>query len=99
MKLDFDTDSIRKNELSLLDCQVDLILRSLEFYLYTYKFIYPRRKESETEEENLRKALVRDTYFQIQDEYNLSHKSNAIEPNLKFLDDNTEEIEKQVKFA
>lgn len=100
MKLDFDIDSIRKNEISLLDCQVDLILRSLEFYLYTYKFIYPRRKESETEEENLRKTLVRDTYVQIQDEYNLSHKHNPIEPNLKFLDnDNTEEIKKQVKFA
>ena len=98
MKLDFDIDSIRKNEISLLDCQVDLILRSLEFYLYTYKFIYPRRKESETEEENLRKTLVRDTYVQIQYEYNLSHKNNPIEPNLKFLD-NTEEIEEQVKIA
>lgn len=98
MKLDFDTDSIRKNEISLLDCQVDLILRSLEFYLYTYKFIYPRRKESETEEENLRKALVRDTYFQILDEYNLSHTNNPIIPNLNFLD-NTKEMKEQVKFA
>ena len=42
MKLDFDTENIRKNELTLLDCQIDIILRSLEFYLHAYKFIYPR---------------------------------------------------------
>ena len=34
-KLDFDIDSIRKNKIELLDCQIDLILRSLEFYNYT----------------------------------------------------------------
>lgn len=64
-KLDFDIDSTRKNKIELLNCQVDLILRSLEFYLYTYQFIYPRRKKAETLEENLRISLVRDTYNQI----------------------------------
>ena len=39
MKLDFDTNHIRKNNIELLDCQVDLILRSLEFYSYTYSYI------------------------------------------------------------
>ena len=40
MKLDFDTENIRKNELTLLDCQVDIILRSLEFiYMHTSLFI------------------------------------------------------------
>lgn len=65
MKLDFDTDNIHKNNLELLDCQVDLILRSLEFYAYTYQFIYPRRRKNFTKEENLRIYLVRDTYEQI----------------------------------
>ena len=37
MQLDFDIDIIRKNNIELLDCQVDLILRSLEFYSYTYQ--------------------------------------------------------------
>ena len=39
MILDFDTEHIRKHDISLLDCQVDLILRSLAFYKYTYEFI------------------------------------------------------------
>lgn len=64
-KLDFDINSIKKNKIELLNCQVDLILRSLEFYSYTYNYIYPRRGKSETLEENLRKNLVRDTYHQI----------------------------------
>ena len=88
MKLDFDTENIRKNDISLLDCQVDLILRSLELYLHVYKFIYPRRKESETKEENLRKSLVFNTYQQILNEYNESKYNNPIEPNLKILDTN-----------
>ena len=70
MKIDFDIDNIRKNNIHLLDCQIDLILRSLEFYAYTYQYIYPRRGKSEGKEENLRVSLVRDTYHQILDEYN-----------------------------
>lgn len=68
MKLDFDTNTIRKNKIELLDCQVDLILRSLELYSYTYEYIYPRRGKSESLEENLRICLVRDTYHQITSE-------------------------------
>lgn len=67
--LDFDTEHIRKHDISLLDCQVDLILRSLSFYKYTYEFIYPRRKETKTLDENLRISLVRDTYEQIFTQY------------------------------
>ena len=36
MKLDFNSNNIRKNNVELLDCQIDLILKSLEFYSYTY---------------------------------------------------------------
>ena len=98
MRLDFDIENIRKNDISLLDCQVDLILRSLEFYLYTYKYIYPRKK-SETDEENLRKALVNDTYNQILNQYNNSKIDNPIEPNLKFLDENKKIEKNKVKVA
>ena len=70
MNLHFNINDIRKNNIELLDCQVDLILRSLEFYAYTYQFIYPRRGKSGGKEENLRVSLVRDTYHQILDEYN-----------------------------
>ena len=72
MKLDFDIEKIEKNKIELLNCQVDLILRSLEFYAYTYQFIYPRRGKSETLEENLRKSLVRDTYHQITSQLHLN---------------------------
>ena len=98
MKIDFDTENIRKNDISLLDCQVDSILRSLEFYLYTYRFIYPRRRESETEEENLRKSLVFNTYHQILNEYNESKANNPIEINLKFLEQN-KKIKNKVKVS
>ena len=72
MNLEFDVNSAHKNNIELLDCQVDLILRSLEFYNYTYKFIYPRTKKSKTLEENLRISLVNDTYEQILNQYNSS---------------------------
>ena len=79
MYLDFDTDTIRKNKIELLDCQVDLILRSLEFYSYTFQFIYPRsRYEFETPEAALRISLVRNTYEQIASEYRLSQENNPI---------------------
>lgn len=78
MHLDFDIDKIRKNKIELLDCQIDLILRSLEFYSYKYQYIYPRRHESETKEENLRICLVRDTYEQILNQFGISKKENPI---------------------
>lgn len=83
MNLDFNIDSIRKNKIELLDCQVDLILRSLEFYSYTYQYIYPRRGKSETLEENLRICLVRDTYEQILNEFVISKNNNPINDNFK----------------
>ena len=78
INLDFDTDSIRKNNIELLDCQVDLILRSLEFYRFTYQYIYPRRGKSESKEENLRIGLVKDTYEQILNEFSHSRNENPV---------------------
>ena len=80
---DFNTKNIRKYTISLLDCQVDLILRSLEFYNYAYKFIYPRRGKSESLEANLRISLVNDTYEQILNEFNISKSENPISDNFK----------------
>ena len=77
MKLDFNTE---------IDLSSKFSIKSLEFYLYTYRFIYLRRGISETDEENLRKSLVFNTYQQILVEYNESKVNNPIEPNLKILD-------------
>lgn len=78
-KLDFDIENIEKQSIDLLNCQVDLILRSLEFYSYTYNFIYPRRGKSESLEENLRKSLVRDTYHQITSQIKINESNHKIE--------------------
>lgn len=83
MILDFDTE---------LDCQVDLILRSLAFYKYTYEFIYPRRKENRSLEENLRISLVRDTYEQIFTQYTDSKYNYKKLVNEEFLNENYKEI-------
>ena len=92
-KLDFDTDTVRKNKLELLDCQIDLLLKSLELYAYTFNYICPRRGKSETLEENLRKCLIRDTYHQIVCEYGESKKQNPISKNK----DNVLDLEERFK--
>ncbi len=92
MILDFDTEHIRKHDISLLDCQVDLILRSLAFYKYTYEFIYPRRKENKSLEENLRISLVRDTYEQIFTQYANSKYNYEKLVNKEFLDKNYKKV-------
>ena len=78
MDLEFDIDTIRKNSIELLDCQVDLILKSLEMYSYMYQFIYRRKGKSETIEENLRISLIRDTYHQILNQFGISKVNNPI---------------------
>ena len=70
--------NIKKNKIELLDCQVELILKSLEFYAYTYKFVYPRKKAL-TKEENLRISFVNDTYEQILSEYTEKEKEKQKE--------------------
>lgn len=75
MNIEFDVNNIKRNNLSLLDCQIDLILKSLEFYSYTYKFIYPRFGKS-SKEENLRISLVTDTYHQILSQYKFNSNKN-----------------------
>ena len=92
MKLNFDIDSIRKNTVELLDCQVDLILRSLEFYSYTYQFIYLRSHKSKTQEENLRISLVRDTYHQILSQFGESKINNPINYNIDIEENNNKKV-------
>ena len=69
----FNAKNIKEYRISLLDCQVDLVLRSLELYGYTYRFVAPH-KVPETREEDLKIALVRDTYEQILSDYTANTK-------------------------
>lgn len=89
--LEFDTNIIRKNKIELLDCQVDLILKSLEMYSYMYQFIYPRSNKCLSNEENLRISLVKDTFEQILSEYNESKSNNKIQNNTN-INNNKEKI-------
>ena len=89
--LDFDIDTIRKNKIELLDCQVDLILRSLEMYRYMYQFIYPRAGKSLTNEENLRISLVTDTYEQSSNQFGISKKNNMLQSIENTSENKTEE--------
>ena len=73
--LEFDIASAKRNKIELLDCQVDLVLQSLEMVCYMYQFIYPRSQKSMTKEENLRVSLVTDTYEQILNQYKNTDKS------------------------
>lgn len=83
--LEFDTKSAKKNKLELLDCQVDLVLKSLEMVSYMYQFIYPRSQKSLTDEENLRISLVTDTFEQILNQYKNGEKSTKIDNQKNFL--------------
>lgn len=61
---------IHKNTLELLDCQVELILKSLELYLYTSNLISKQnaKSDSENKEKELNNSILRDTYNQILNE-------------------------------
>lgn len=83
--LEFDIKSAKKNKLELLDCQIDLILKSLEMVSYMYQFIYPRSQKSLTNEENLRIALVKDTFEQILNQYKNVENSAKIEIQKNFF--------------
>lgn len=66
-------------DLVLLDCQVELILKSLEFYSSQINKRNNFRKIPKTKEEDLEKSLIRDTYHQILFKYsNLNKKQKAI---------------------
>lgn len=62
-------DPIQRYEISLFDCQIELILKSLEVYCYDINEKYNKRKMSKTKAENSEKSLIRDTYHQILAEY------------------------------
>lgn len=68
---------MNRNSIDLMDCQIDLVLSTLEFYLYNYKYFYPE-KESKNKNDNLKVSLIRDTYEQISNQYIDSQKEKKI---------------------
>lgn len=60
-----EAQKVHKIDISLLDSQVDVILKGLEIYCYIVNRKYKNRKVSISKTENLEKSLIRDTYHQI----------------------------------
>lgn len=83
--LNININDIHKNQLELLDCQVEIILYSLELFSTNLRFIYPKSNKHLTNTEELKISLVTDTYEQILSQFNSSKNCNkkVFEKNLK----------------
>lgn len=77
---------INKTQIELLDCQIELILQSLELYSHVLKFMDQKSIVSNNSE-NSRFLFVRDTYHQIIDEY-----VNIPKMNYKYDKDNINNV-------
>ena len=76
----YNIDIIRKNKIELLDCQVEIVLYSLQLYTNNLRFMYPRSNKFLNTEEELKISLVTDTFEQIQKQFNNSKNQNKIIP-------------------
>lgn len=77
---------INKTQVELLDCQIELILQSLELYSHVLKFMGQKEVTSNSSE-NSNFLFVRDTYHQIIDEY-----VNIPKMNYKYDKDNINNV-------
>lgn len=83
--MNFDTDKIRNNKIELLDCQVEIVLKCLEYYCYSANFLYDRHRKYTTKDDELKIALITDTYHQILNQFSDSKSNNKI-TNLKHFE-------------
>ena len=63
--MNFDIDTIRNVRIELLDCQVEIVLKSLEYYCYSANFLYERHGKFTKKDDELKISLITDTYHQI----------------------------------
>ncbi len=79
-------NKIHRNTLELLDCQVDLILKSLGFYLNTFEnFSFSNNADIDKELE-LQTSIIRDTYNQILNECKDGIQNPAIDTYYKIIE-------------
>ena len=76
--MNFNIDIIRKNKIELLDCQVEIVLKSLEYYCYSANFLFDRHRKYESKETNLEISIITDTYHQIMNQFANSKSENKI---------------------
>ena len=78
--LNMNIDTIRNNKIELLDCQVEIVLYSLQLFCNDLRFVYPKSNKYLTNYEELKISLVTDTYNQILSQFNNSKETNKIIP-------------------
>lgn len=75
---DFDTDTIRENQLTALDGEYDLLLQALEYYIETHKRVYSNIDSYNPLGKKLRLDLLQNLYNKILRQYNESVKRNPV---------------------
>lgn len=76
--MNYESEKLKKCTIELLDCQCEIVLKSLEYYCYSVNFLYDRRKKNTSKENELRISLVTDTYHQIQNQLGKTKKNSLI---------------------
>lgn len=81
-------NKIHRNTIELLDCQVDLILKSLGFYLNTFEnFSFSNNANANIDKElELQTSIIRDTYNQILNECKDGIQNPAIDTYYKIIE-------------
>lgn len=77
-KKDFDTDTIRENQLTLLDGEYDLLLIALEHYIETHERIYSNIDSYDPLGKKARLDLLQNLYNKLLRNYNESVKRNPV---------------------
>lgn len=67
---------IDSTRLELLDCQVEIVLKSMEYYCYSANFLFERNGKYTSKNDELKISLVTDTYNQIMFQLAKSRKLN-----------------------
>ena len=76
MKYNFD--DTHNNKIELLDCQIEIVLKCLEYYCYSANFLYNRHKKYTTKDDEFKISLITDTYHQISNQFANSRINNNI---------------------
>lgn len=73
----YNLDHIKENDIRLLDCQCETILKCMEYYCYSANFLLERNGKYTNREDEKKIALITDTYEQFLKQF-ADSKSNKI---------------------
>lgn len=79
--MNFNLDTIRNNKIELLDCQVEIVLKSLQYYCYSANFMFDRHRKYTTKDDEFKISLITDTYHQISTQFDRSKGKQKIKKN------------------